>query len=401
LRTSVPKTSGSSIRSIARALLCLALAAVAPLRAQVGARAPSGPTPPSIVEGRVVRPVITGETPVAGIVVTIHRVGADSSGAIDSMRTDALGRYRFSYRRWGNSDAIYFVAAVYRGIAYFSPPMRAAVVRGDEAEIVVFDTTSAPVRFTVQGHHYVVGAPRPTGLRDIVEVYEISNDTVVTAIGRDSSSAVWSAPLVRGATGFTPANSDGAASSLRAHDGRVELSAPFAPGVKQLTWTYSLDARAFPLEITLDRPNAMLEVLVEEPGAQVRAPSLRSQGTATTQGRTFKRFLAQNAPKGERIRIEVPSTAAAARSTLVIALLVTAALAMVGALWVAYRRGSSARPVPAARSENAESLAVAIAALDARRDARDPSLSAEEYVAERAALKARLTALLAARPDGR
>ena len=63
------------------------------------------------------RPVITGETPVSGIVVTIHRVGADSSGAVDSMRTDAQGRYRFSYRRWGNPDAIYFVAAVYRGIA--------------------------------------------------------------------------------------------------------------------------------------------------------------------------------------------------------------------------------------------------------------------------------------------
>jgi hypothetical protein len=397
LRISVPKTSGSSIRSIARALVWLALVAVAPLRAQDGTPAPAS-APPSIVEGRVVRPVITGETPVPGIVVTIHRVGADSSGAIDSVRTDALGRYRFSYRRWGNSDAIYFVAAVYRGIAYFSSPMRAAVVRGDEAEIVVFDTTSAPVRFTVQGHHYVVGAPRPTGLRDIVEVYEISNDTVVTAIGRDSLSAVWSAPLVRGATGFTPANSDVAASSLRARDGRVELVAPFAPGVKQLSWTYSLDARAFPLEITLDRPNALLEVLVEEPGAQVRAPSLRSQGTATTQGRTFKRFLAQNAPEGERIRVEVPSTAAAARSTVVIALLVTAALAMIGALWVAYRRGSGPRPVTAAKAVSTESLATAIAALDARHDAHDPSLSAEEYAAHRAALKARLAAMLAASP---
>ena len=87
----------------------------------------------------------------------------------------------------------------------------------------------------------------------------------------------------------------------------VKMIAPFAPGVKQLTWSYSLDARAFPLDITLDRANALLEVLIEEPGAQVRAPSLRSQGTATTEGRTFKRFLAQNAPEGEHIRIEVPS----------------------------------------------------------------------------------------------
>jgi hypothetical protein len=398
LRTSVPKTSGSSIRSLARALISLALAAGAPLHAQDSTRAPARPAPPSIVEGRVMRPVITGETPVPGIVVTIHRVGADSSGAIDSVRTDANGRYRFAYRRWGSTDAIYFVAAVYRGIAYFSSPMRAAIVRGDDAEIVVFDTTTSPVRFTVQGHHLVVGAPRPTGLRDIVEVYEISNDTVVTAVGRDSLSAVWSAPLPAGAIGFTPANSDVAASSLRARNGRVELVAPFAPGVKQLTWSYSLDARAFPLEITLDRANALLEVLLEEPGAQVRGPSLRAQGTATTEGRTFKRFLAQNAPEGERIRIEVPSTAAAKRSTVLIALLVVAALAMMAALWIAYRRGRGARPLAIAHAETAESLATAIAALDARRDARDPSLNAEDYAAQRAALKARLSAMLAAGP---
>ncbi|MFL5619016.1 MAG: hypothetical protein ACJ79A_11585 [Gemmatimonadaceae bacterium] len=378
--------------------MCLALAAVAPLHAQEAARAPAVPSPPSIVEGRVMRPAITGEVPVPGIVVTIHRVGADSSGAIDSMRTDARGAYRFAYRRWGNSDAIYFVAAVYQGIAYFSSPMRAAIVRGDEAEIVVFDTTTSPVRFTVQGHHYVVGAARPTGLRDIVEVYEISNDTVVTMVGRDSLSAVWSAPLLRGATNFTPSNSDVSASSIRARDGRVELSAPFAPGVKQLTWTYTLDANAFPLDITLDRPNALLEVLVEEPGAQVRATSLRSQGTATTEGRTFKRFVAQNAPEGEHIRIEVPSTAAAARSTVVIALLVVAAIAMIAALWIAYRRGIGTRPVVAMQPDSVDSLAAAIAVLDARHDAHDPSLTADEYTAKRTALKARLSAVLAAGP---
>ena len=343
------------------------------------------------------RPVITGETPVPGIVVTLHRVGVDSSGPIDSVRTDARGGYRIAYRRFGSTEAIYFVSAVYRGIAYFSSPVRAAVTRGDDAEIIVFDTTTGPVRFTVQGHHYVIGAPRPTGQRDIVEVYEISNDTVVTSVGRDSLAAVWSAPLPRGLSGFTAASGDVAASSLRARDGRVELVAPFAPGVKQLSFTYVLEPKSFPLEITLDRPNALLEVLLEEAAAQVRSPLLRSEGTATTQGRTFKRFIAQNVPAGERVRIEVPSSAAAARSTVVVALSVGLALAMVGALWVAYRRGGRVRPAAAAR-ESVESLAAAIAALDARHEASDPTLPAERYAAERAALKARLSAMLAGEP---
>ena len=340
------------------------------------------------------RPVVTGEAPVPGVVVTIHRVGADSAGPIDSVSTDARGAYRLAYRRFGSAEAIYFVSAVYRGIAYFSSPLRAAVTRGDDAEIVVFDTTTAPVPFTVQGHHYVIGAPRPTGQRDIVEVYEISNDTVVTAVGRDSLAAVWSAPLPAGFMNFTAASGDVAASSLRARDGRVELVAPFSPGVKQLSFTYALDPKSFPLEMTLDRPNALLEVLLEEAGAQVRSPLLRSEGSATTQGRTFKRFLAQNVPAGERVRIDVPSSAAAARSSVVVALSVGLALAMVGALWVAYRRGGRVRRVPVAR-ESVESLAAAIAALDARHEARDPNLTADGYAAERAALKARLSAVLA------
>jgi hypothetical protein len=396
LRICAPKTSGSSIRSLARAFAIVVLAA-ASLGAQGAGRAPGAATPPSIVEGRVMRPAVTGETPVPGLVVTLHRVGADSSGPMDSVRTDARGAYRMAYRRWGSPEAIYFVSTVYRGIAYFSSPVRAAITRGDDAEIVVFDTTSGRVPFTVQGHHYVIGAPRPTGQRDIVEVYEISNDTVVTAVGRDSLAAVWSAPLLRGFSGFTAASGDVAASSLRVRDGRVELVAPFAPGVKQLSFTYVLAPESFPLEITLDRPNALLEILLEEAGAQVRSPVLRSEGSATTQGRTFKRFLGQNVPAAERVRIEVPSNAAAARTTVVIALSVGLALAMVGALWVAYRRGARVRPARPAR-ESVESLAAAIAALDARHEARDPTLPAERYAAERAALKARLSAVLAGEP---
>jgi hypothetical protein len=371
--------------------------ALAPLRAQEAPAAAARPAAPSIVEGRVVRPSFAGEVPVPGVMVTVHRVGVDSSGPIDSVRSDARGAYRLAFRRWGAEDAIYFVSAVHRGIAYFSMPLRAAITRGHDAEVMVFDTTTAPVRFTVQGHHYVIGAPRPTGLRDIVEVYEISNDTVVTAVGRDSLTPVWSAPLPRGFSNFAAASGDVSASSLRARDGRVELVAPFSPGVKQLSFTYSLDAGAFPLEITLDRPNAVLEVLVEEAAAQVRSTSLRSDGSATTQGRSFKRFLGQNAPAGERVRIEVPSSAAAARSTVVVALSVGLALAMIGALWVAYRRGGRAPRVRIA-TDSVDSLAGAIAALDARREASDPSLSAEQYAAERATLKARLSAMLAGGP---
>ena len=47
----------------------------------------------------------------------------------------------------------------------------------------MFDTTSGPVPLMVQGHHLVVSAPKPDGGREIVEVYELSNDSTVTLGG--------------------------------------------------------------------------------------------------------------------------------------------------------------------------------------------------------------------------
>jgi hypothetical protein len=83
---------------------------------------------------------------------------------------------------------------------------------------------------------------------------------------------------------------------------------------------------------------------------------------------------------------------------VVIWLLAGLALAMLVALAVAYRRGAvRTRPLPAS-PESADSLAAAIAALDVRHEASDPTLTAEGYATARAALKARLAAVLAGEP---
>jgi hypothetical protein len=359
-------------------------------------RARAAVQPMATVEGRVIRPSLAGEIPVPGVMVTMHRVGSDSAGPLDSLRTDADGAYRFRFRRWGSESAVYFAAAVHHGIAYFSTPFRGLATRDHDAEIVVFDTTSTPIPLTVQGHHLVVAAPRPTGARDIVEVYEVSNDTIVTVVGRDSMTAVWSAPLPPGATNFAAGQGDVSASSLIERDGRVLLLAPVGPGVKQLSYSYTLAPRSFPLTLTLDRANALLEVLLEEPGAQVRGGTLTSQGNVTTEGRTLKRFLAQNAPAGTVLRIDVPSNAISARATVVVVLAAGFVLAMVAALWFAMNRRTRApAPVAAIAVGTPDQLVAEIAVLDARREQGDHALTEDEYSARRAALKARLASALA------
>ncbi|HEX5972613.1 MAG TPA: hypothetical protein VFY85_11845 [Gemmatimonadaceae bacterium] len=365
---------------------------------------PAPPPTPAVVAGRVVIPSPQQETPVPGIFVTVHRVGQDSAGPLDSVRTDARGRYAVHYTRFGSEDALYFAAAVYNGIAYFTAPLRGERVEGDDAEITVFDTTSRPVTLTIQGHHIVVSAPNANGGREVVEVYELSNDTTATLVPRDSLTPVWSATLPADATDFTPGQGDVAASALTRRGNRVELFAPFGPGVKQLSFSYVLKDGAFPLNVVLERQTGVFEVLLEEQAAQARGPSLRAQGSVSTQGRTFKRFLAQGAPAGETIRIDVPTAAGATRVNVLIAVAVVTVLAMIGAFWRALSRRAPRIPGATGATMDApataESLVAAIAALDTRHDAGDTTLDEVHYSAERAALKARLADALAARDAG-
>jgi len=388
------------VRRIA-VVLALVVGTMAPHVAHAQDSAFTRPPSPAVVSGRVVIPSPQQEVPVPGIFVTVHRVGSDSAGPLDSVRTDARGRYTVHYTRFGSDDALYFAAAVYEGIAYFTSPLRGERTEGDDAEITVFDTTSHPVTLTLQGHHIVVSAPNATGTREIVEVYELSNDTTVTLVPRDSLTPIWSATLPAGATDFSPGQGDVAASALTRNGNRVELFAPFGPGVKQLSFSYVLKDGAFPLKIALERQTSVLEVLLEEQAAQAKGPSLRAQGSVSTQGRTFKRFLAQGAPAGETVRIDVPTAAGATRVNVLIGLAVVFVLAMIAALWRALsRRAPRAATTTGATIDGPappEALVAAIAALDARHDAGDAMLDEAHYSAERAALKARLAAALAAR----
>ena len=349
------------------------------------------------VSGRVSSPGQKADIPVVGVFVTLHRVGTDSSGPVDSVRTDVGGRYALRYARFGAPDAVYFAAVVYRGIAYFSAPLRNARASGEEGEITVFDTTSRAVELHVRGHHFVVSGSRPDGARNIVEVWELSNDTTVTVVGRDSLTPVWTAALPSGATEFAGGQGDVSPGTVQAREGRVVLLAPFGPGVKQISYSYSLAARSFPLDLRIERPNVVLEVLVEEPGAQVAGADLRAMAAATTSGRTFKRFLAQDVAAHSVVRITVPVSSAGTRTKVLVALASGIAVIMAGALARAlFGRRGAVRARPAVKANDAGALAAAIARLDARKERGDASLDDAVYAAERAELKARLAAALAA-----
>ena len=96
----------------------------------------------------------SGLAVVPNTMVTLHRVGTDAKAPLDSARTTANGNYDFKYKTSGAADAVYFTSVTWGGIAYFTAPFRTALVRGTDAEITVFDTTTTRERIdaTRRGH---------------------------------------------------------------------------------------------------------------------------------------------------------------------------------------------------------------------------------------------------------
>ena len=339
------------------------------------ARAPKGTTPASTagastVDGRVMRPRLHALAPVGDVWVTIHRVASDTAGPLDSMRVGSDGRFHFRYSRAEKPDAVYFVSAMYDGIAYFSRPLASSHVTGDDAAIVVFDTTSIHFPLAIKGRHLVISTPSVDGSREVVEAYEIANESDQTLVAPDDEHPTWTAPLPAGVKDIQPGESDVSAAAMTASNGRVRVTAPFAPGLKQLSFSYHIPQSSFPLHVPLEQGVSVLELLLEEPKAQGRGANLKPVAPATIERRVFQRYLGSDAPTGSSIEIEVPVIQAAASVRVyweiagALAVLMFAGLAA----WYtrAHARGAGAeRGVHVPRADATETLARQIATLDA------------------------------------
>lgn len=381
----------------------ITISALCPAARSVRAQQPNARVPVTTrrVEGRILRPKGAEPVPLPGVMVTIHRVNRGGGQPLDSVRTDGAGRYAFRYTPTDDTTSIYFVSASYADIAYFSPPLRAAVVRGDDADIIVFDTTSAPVPIHQRGRHIVVSAVDSAGKRGVIEVYELSNDSSVTRIASDTG-IVWDAGLPAGASGFRVGEGDVSADAVLVRDGRVRVVAPLAPGIKQLSFSYDVDAKAFPISIPAERETSVLEVLIEDPTGSAKGAGIAEVDPVSVDGRTFRRFLGRDVSANGVVRVDVPRGAPIGRGRyiMIVALAVCAGMLVVLAR-VVMRRGPRRREVAAipAWANDPDRLARRIAALDAEFERiAEPSEEARAtYDIKRAELKARLADAMSTR----
>jgi len=256
-----------------------------------------------------VRPGTDRLEPVTGAWVVLHRVGPDSAGPLDSVRSDARGHYSFNYTRTGSSDAIYFVSASHDGIAYFTQPLAEGKVSGNDGEITVFDTTSGHVAMSLRGHHVVISAADANARRSIVEVYDLSNDSTLTRVARGETpaGATWQTHVVNGIGDFKVSQGDISAAAVSYANGVVSVFAPLAPGIKQLSFSYSLPAKSFPLKLPIETETGIYEILIEEKAGTVIAPHMKEMDPVTVDERNFRRFLGSDLPENSVAVIDLPA----------------------------------------------------------------------------------------------
>jgi len=377
----------------------VAAVVVAVLNSLLFARAADAQASDRRIEGRVVRAVPNGRTaPLGGAWAVLHGVGMSGGAPIDSVRTRADGSFAFRYRALADSNALYFVSTSRGGVAYFTPPSREAIVRGDAATLTVFDTTSSAIPIGIKGRHIIVTAPDSTGaMRTVIEVYELENVDYRTRVAGSSLTPTFSAPLLAGVTEISGGEGDVSPDAMRVVDGRVQVVAPIAPGLKQFSFVYDVPADAA-MSFAIDDSLPVLEILVEDARGTASGGGLVEVSPTQVEGRAFKRFLAQDVVAPSVVDVRAPGRVNARLRIAII--LLTVGAAMLGGLAMVFLRGG---PQALTRRSRAtpESLALKVAELDrafAALDQPTESQRAEHYV-ERARLKGELSALLAKR-DG-
>jgi hypothetical protein len=353
---------------------------------------PAVPVLPALsAQTRVSGQVITADsTPVRGARVVLHRVGQQTQGPIDSTRADGRGRFSFVFRP--DTNAFYLLSSNRAGIEYFSPPVPTNPARPDTGmRIVVYDTSStAPV--TLEARHLVLARPGDDGSRSVLDLVMLRNSSRLTRIAPDTLHPSWSAALPRGTTGLQVSEGDVSPDAVTRRGDSLIITAPIAPGGKQLAIQYQVPPGRRVVELPVGQPGVSINVLAEERDVRVTGAGLALADSQVIEGRSFRRWTGVVPASGD-IRLILPGTGAAP-PWLLASLVAALGVALAVSGWYLLARSAGRRT-----QMRPDDLLDTIAALDARYLGRENETPAQEwssYQHERARLKAQLESSLAA-----
>ncbi|MBM4188764.1 MAG: hypothetical protein FJ206_15785 [Gemmatimonadetes bacterium] len=342
--------------------------------------------PPGRAGGTVRRPAPDGGTiPVPAVRVVLHKVGRATQGPVDSAVTDPAGRFRFRFT--GDSTASFLVSARFAGIEYFSTPLATNPARPDTAIALIVYDTSAAVAVGTRSRTLIVAAPDAVGARTVIDWLVISNRGRATRVGVDSLGGTWSAVLPIGARNpqlGDPRLSQISPEAVAFRGDSVVVTAPIAPGDKELLLQYELPASRPKLELDLAAIDSV-DLFLEET-ATAAPPGWAVSDSQAFEGRRFRR-LTKGQGAGPSLALRFPGMGLAPERVLPgLVGLVALGLTLLG--WRLLSRPANQRV------DDPVALADQIVAVD--RQLEVPGADRDALMAERAGALSRLRDALAA-----
>ncbi len=295
------------------------------------------------VSGRVLRGG-RDTVPLPNAVVVLHRMASASAGPIDSVRSDARGRYRLALRN-PDSTSGYVVSVWYDSIAYFSLPLNVVSRPAVHVEdILTFPASRTGPPLRLARRLATISTATADGSREVLEILELENPGQATRTTDDTLVPTWAGRLPERTGQYRAGQGDVSPEAMRFRTDSVLIYAPIPPGpAKQLSFDYTLAAGARTFVMPIDQPTVEVNLLVEDTVALVIAPKLESFGVKEIEGRRFAAYRAGPLAAGERVEIRLPPGKFRAQALLPYVIAVVAAGMLVALVWALRRRPAASR----------------------------------------------------------
>jgi len=279
--------------------------------------------------------------PLVNTWVVLHRLARDAAGPLDSVRSDARGRYRMTLRG-PDSTSAYAVSVWFDSIAYFSLPLN---VTGRPAvhveDLIAFPTANTGPPIRLARRLATVARGSDDGTREVLEILELANTGVSTRVTTDTLVPTWAGRLPAGVGQLRGGQGDISSDAMQFRHDSVVVFAPIPPGpVKQLSYGYSLPAGTRALVIPIDQPTDEVNLLIEDTTAAVSAPKLESLGVRELEQRHFAAYRAGPLAPGDKVKIRLPAGKFRAQMLLPYVVALLAIGMLIALVWALRRRPS-------------------------------------------------------------